>query len=163
MAQAGRAIVYADAPEWRDLVAVTFAQDGPPTRELCDAGVAALAHWRESWQARPEVVVSMSAAGFSRMTEGLADHLASVGRLDRASLAMAPGSGVPDDLTSPQEASWWRKAIQVDDRLAGVVAGRVVLLVVDASSSQWPITVAAAHLRQASASMVLPLLVHRRP
>jgi len=37
------------------------------------------------------------------------------------------------------------------------------LLVVDASSSQWPITVAAAHLRQAEASMVLPLLVHRRP
>jgi len=35
--------------------------------------------------------------------------------------------------------------------------------VVDASSSQWPITVAAAHLRQAQASLVLPLLVHRRP
>jgi ATP-dependent DNA helicase RecQ len=163
MAQAGRAIVYADAPEWRDLVAATFAEDGPPTRELCDAGVAALAHWRSSWPSRPEVVVSMSAAGFPLMTDGLADHLASVGRLDRATLAVALDSGVPDDLTSPQEAALWRDAIRVDDRLAGTVAGRAVLLVVDASSSQWPITVAAAHLRQAGASLVLPLLVHRRP
>ena len=47
--------------------------------------------------------------------------------------------------------------------LAHAVTGKVVLLVVDASSSQWPITVAAAHLREAGASMVLPLLVHRRP
>ena len=57
----------------------------------------------------------------------------------------------------------WRDVIGVTDELASVVAGRAVLLVVDASSSQWPITVAAAHLRQAGASMVLPLLVHRRP
>ena len=34
---------------------------------------------------------------------------------------------------------------------------------VDATSTQWPITVAAAHLRRAEATMVLPLLVHRRP
>jgi ATP-dependent DNA helicase RecQ len=50
----------------------------------------------------------------------------------------------------------------VGDELASAVAHKVVLLVVDATSSQWPITVAAAHLREAQASMVLPLLVHRR-
>jgi ATP-dependent DNA helicase RecQ len=38
-----------------------------------------------------------------------------------------------------------------------------VLLVVDATSSLWPITVASAVLRRAGASVVLPLLVHRRP
>jgi ATP-dependent DNA helicase RecQ len=42
------------------------------------------------------------------------------------------------------------------------VAGRVVLLVVDASASQWPVTVAAATLREAGATAVLPLLVHRQ-
>jgi len=67
------------------------------------------------------------------------------------------------DLSSPQEAALWRDAIRVNDELVSAVADKVVLLVVDASSSQWPITVAAAHLRKAQASMVLPLLVHRRP
>ena len=163
MAQAGRAIVYADAPEWCELVASTFARDSPPTPELREAAVAALGRWRDSWPSRPEVVVSMSAAGFPLMTGGLADHLAAVGQLGRADLCVAMDPGRPADLSSPQEAALWRDAICVNDEVASAVAGKVVLLVVDASSSQWPITVAAAHLRQAKASMVLPLLVHRRP
>ncbi len=163
MAQTGRAIVYADAPEWRDLVASTFARDGEPGLELRDAAVAALACWRDSWPARPEVVVSLAPAGFPQMTGALADHLATVGRLGRADLQVALAPGRPPDLSSSQEAAQWRDAITVSDEVASAVAGRVVLLVVDASSSQWPITVAAAHLRQAGASMVLPLLVHRRP
>jgi ATP-dependent DNA helicase RecQ len=163
MAQPGRAIAYADAPEWRELVAATFAGDGPPTEELCEAAVAALGHWRGSWVSRPEVVVSLSAAGYPVMTGGLADHLAEVGRMVRADLTVSLDPDAPAGLSSPQEAAMWRDVICVTDELASVVAGRVVLLVVDASSSQWPITVAAAHLRQAGASMVLPLLVHRRP
>jgi ATP-dependent DNA helicase RecQ len=163
MAQPGRAIAYADAPEWRELVASTFAGDGSPTPELCEAAVAALGHWRGSWVSRPEVVVSLPAAGYPVMTGGLADHLAEVGRLVRADLAISLDPDAPAGLSSPHEAAMWRDVICVTDELASVVAGRVVLLVVDASSSQWPITVAAAHLRQAGASMVLPLLVHRRP
>jgi ATP-dependent DNA helicase RecQ len=163
MAQPGRAIAYADAPEWRELVASTFARDCPPTQELCEAAVAALGHWRDSWPARPEVVVSLSPAGFPVMTGGLADHLAAVGRLGRADLPVAIAPGGPADLSSPQEAALWREAICVTDELATAVEGKVVLLVVDASSSQWPITVAAAHLRQAGTLSVLPLLVHRRP
>jgi len=162
MAHAGRAIVYADAPEWRELVASTFARDGSPTRELCEAAVAALGAWRDSWPSRPEIVVSMSAAGFPLMTGGLADHLAAVGKLGRADLRVAIDTGRPAGLSSAQEAAKWRAAICVGDELASAVAHKVVLLVVDATSSQWPITVAAAHLREAQASMVLPLLVHRR-
>jgi ATP-dependent DNA helicase RecQ len=162
MAHAGRAIVYADAPEWRELVASTFDHDSSPTRELREAAVAALGAWRDSWPARPEVVVSLPAAGFPLMIGGLADHLARVGQLGRADLRVAADPGRPADLSSAQEAAMWRDAICVGDELAAAVAHKVVLLVVDRSSSQWPITVAAAHLRQAKASMVLPLLVHRR-
>ncbi|NUS51653.1 MAG: hypothetical protein HOQ22_11525, partial [Nocardioidaceae bacterium] len=43
------------------------------------------------------------------------------------------------------------------------VAGRCVLLVVDATSTLWPVTVGAAALRRAGATTVLPLLLHRRP
>ena len=42
------------------------------------------------------------------------------------------------------------------------VKPHAVLLVVDASASQWPVTIAAAQLRDAGATHVLPLLVHRR-
>ncbi|MEP7016485.1 MAG: DEAD/DEAH box helicase [Actinomycetota bacterium] len=163
MAQAGRAIVFADAPEWRELVRSTFGHDGPPSAELREAAVAALRHWRDSWAARPEVVVALPAAGYPVMVGGLADHLAEVGELPRADFTVATDHGSPADLSSPQEAALWRDAIRVNDELLAAVCGKVVLLVVDASSSQWPITVASAHLGQAEASMVLPLLVHRRP
>jgi ATP-dependent DNA helicase RecQ len=163
MAQAGRAIAYADAPEWRELIGSSFHHDGPPSDELRAAAVAALGQWRDSWAARPEVVISLPAAGFPQMVGGLADHLAEVGELGRADLTVATDHGSPVDLSSPEEAALWRDAIRVNDELLSAVAGKVVLLVVDASSSQWPITVAAAHLRQAEAAMVLPLLVHRRP
>jgi len=166
MAETGRAIVYADAPEWRDLVQSTFAQDRAPSQELRDAAVAALGSWRDSWAARPEVVVALPAGGYTEMTAALADHLAQVGNLSRADLTivMDPAArATASDLSSPQEAALWRDAIRVNDDLLSAVTGKVVLLLVDASSSQWPITVAAAHLRQAEASMVLPLLVHRRP
>lgn len=163
MAQAGRVVVFADAPQWRELVATTFVRDAQPSRELRDAVVGVLGRWRDSWPSRPQVVVSMSVAGFPLMTGGLAEHLAAVGQLGRAELLIPTGPAVPAGLSSPREAALWREAIRVDDDLASVVADKVVLLVVDASSSQWPITVAAAHLRQAKASMVLPLLVHRRP
>jgi len=162
MAQVGRVIIFADAPEWHELLALTFASDGEPSRELRDAAVAAMGRWRESWPSRPEVVVSMSVAGFPRMTGGLADHLAAVGQLDRAGMLIVTDPGDAAPLSSPQEAALWRQAICVGEDLAAKVADKVVLLVVDASSSQWPITVAAAHLRKAKASMVLPLLVHRR-
>jgi len=163
MVETGRAIAYADAPEWRELVRSTFARDGGPSQELRDAAVAALGHWRGSWPARPEIVVALPAAGYPLMTGGLADHLAQVGRLGRADLTVVLDSAAPTDLSSSQEAALWRDAIRVNDDLLSAVCDKVVLLVVDASSSQWPITVAAAHLRQAQASMVLPLLVHRRP
>jgi ATP-dependent DNA helicase RecQ len=163
MAETGRAIVYADAPEWRELVASTFVRDGAPSQELRDAAVGALGHWRDSWPARPEVVVALPAAGYPLMTGGLADHLAHVGQLDRADLTVAMGPEAAADLSSSQEAALWRDAIRVNDQLLSAVSGKVVLLLVDATSTQWPITVAAAHLRRAEATMVLPLLVHRRP
>jgi ATP-dependent DNA helicase RecQ len=108
------------------------------------------------------VVVDLSATGSPLLTGSVADHLAAVGRLDRASLA---GPASPPDLrelTSSDEAAFWRDHLDASG-VAGTVDGRVVLLVVDASSSLWPVTVGSAVLRRAGASVVLPLLLHRRP
>jgi ATP-dependent DNA helicase RecQ len=159
MAEPGRAIVYADAPEWREVVRAAFASDGPAPEELLSGSVATMTKWRATWFARPDVVVALPAAGFGALTESVAAHLATVGRLDRAGLDLAEPPRDVSTLSSAEEAAAWRTAIGG----GGGVAGRTVLLVVDATSSLWPVTVAAAHLRDAGATAVLPLVLHRRP
>ncbi len=68
----------------------------------------------------------------------------------------APGEP-PSDATGAVEAAYWRGRL-TDPPAA---AGQTVLLVVDATTSGWPITIAAAALREAGATAVLPLLIHR--
>ncbi|MEP7088973.1 MAG: DEAD/DEAH box helicase [Nocardioidaceae bacterium] len=158
----GRTLVFADAPEWRETIAAVFARDAPAPVEVTDACVRLLGQWRTSWPARPEVVVDLTATGSPQLTGSVADHIASVGRMDRASLAGPPTPPDLRELSSSDEAAFWRDHLDASG-VADAVAGRAVLLVVDASSSLWPVTVAAAVLRRAGASVVLPLLLHRRP
>ena len=160
--QTGRTLVFAEAPEWRETVAAMFARDAPAPPDVTEACVRLLGQWRSSWAARPEVVVDLTATGSPLLTTSVADHLASVGRLERATLA---GPASPPDLrelSSSDEAAFWRDHLDPAD-IAGRISGRAVLLVVDASSSLWPVTVGAAVLRRAGAGVVLPLLLHRRP
>ncbi|MBA2464880.1 MAG: ATP-dependent DNA helicase RecQ, partial [Nocardioidaceae bacterium] len=88
--------------------------------------------------------------------------VASVGRLPRAGLPVP--ERLPDlrELSSADEAAFWRDAL-APEGIPRDVAGRSVLLVVDATSSLWPVTVASAALRRAGAAAVLPMLLHRRP
>lgn len=158
----GRALIHADAPEWRETVAAMFAGDGPAPPEVQDACVRLLSGWRSSWPRRPEVVVDLPAAGFPLLTRSVADHLAEVGRLDRATVRVPPLPPGLRDLGSAEEAAFWRDGLDLTGLEAGL-AGRSVLLVVDATSTLWPITVAAALLRRTGADVVLPLLLHRRP
>ena len=160
--EVGRTLIHADAPEWRDTVASLFKVDAAAPEEVGEACVRLLAGLKDSWSQLPEVVVDLPTAGFPVMTASVADHVAARGRLDRASLP-APGR-LPDlrAMSSADEAAFWRDAL-TPGTLPADVAGRAVLLVVDATSSLWPITVAAAALRRAGASAVLPLLLHRRP
>ncbi|MGH3444479.1 MAG: RecQ family ATP-dependent DNA helicase [Nocardioidaceae bacterium] len=160
-AEVGRTLVFADAPEWRESVAAMFARDAPAPDDVLSACVGLLAQWRTSWCARPELVLDLPAAGFGVLTGSVADHLARVGRLERGSLSVpAPPAGLRE-MPSTVEAAFWRDSLALAEPAA--VAGRAVLLVVDASSSLWPVTVAAARLREAGAAAVLPLLLHRRP
>ncbi|MDQ6659048.1 MAG: DEAD/DEAH box helicase [Actinomycetota bacterium] len=167
-AATGRALIHADAPEWRDMVQTIFGnQDGAgrsidgaaePPQELVDALVALLAAWRKDWSARPEVMIGLPAAGYRALTDGLVRRLAEIGRMSTAVLTVS--AGVPGELSSPEEAAAWGRAIEVPDPAA--IAGRVVLLVVDATGSLWPVTIAASMLRSNGAAAVLPLVVHRR-
>ena len=160
--EVGRTLVFADAPEWRETVATLFARDAPAPAEVTDACVRLLAQWRTTWSTRPEVVVDLSATGSPVMTASVADHLASVGKLGRASFDVQRTAPDVRELSSSDEAAHWRDVLDASS-FADDVAGRAALLVVDASSSLWPVTIASALLRRAGASVVLPLLLHRRP
>jgi ATP-dependent DNA helicase RecQ len=159
MAAPGRALIHADAPEWRDLVQTVFGADSAePPAALVDALVALLGNWRREWEARPEVVIGLPAAGFPLMTAALVDRIADIGRLRTAVLHVR--GTIAGDVSSAEEAAAWRVALALPDPAA--VSAKVVLLVVDATASLWPVTVAAALLRRGGATGVLPLVVHRR-
>ncbi|MFC0625824.1 RecQ family ATP-dependent DNA helicase [Kribbella deserti] len=164
-AEPGRSIVFADAPEWREVIRSVFGDSGgdPAQLEALKAGcVSAMSKWKNAWSRRPEVVVGLPAAGYRRLVTEVADYLAELGRMERADLTV-DGGAFTDGMSSAEEAKVWRDGISIDAETAQAFAGRSVLLVVDASSSQWPITVAAAKVREAGAAAVLPLLIHRRP
>ena len=156
-------VVFADAPEWRETVAAMFARDAPAPAEVTDACVRLLAGWRSTWPARPD------GGGRPHRDRVAAAH--GVGRGPprgggpaRPCLPDRDRQAAPDlrDMSSSDEAAFWRDHLDAE-AAAGAVTGRAVLLVVDASSSLWPVTVASALLRRAGASVVLPLLLHRRP
>jgi ATP-dependent DNA helicase RecQ len=163
----GRTLVFADAPEWRQTVAALFGGQAPAddslVEEVVTACVRLLAGWRSQWSSRPEVVVDLATTGRA-VAGAVADRIAEVGRLSRSRL---PSPTSPPDLRelgSADEAAYWRDRLDpLEPALAARVRGRTVLLVVDASSSLWPVTVAAAVLRRGGAGTVLPLLLHRRP
>ncbi len=162
VAEEGRAVVFADAPAWADVVKEAFATDTAPP-PLLDAAVATLTDWRTGWTARPTVVVGLPAAGFGGLTEQVAAHIAVAGRLPRHTWQPA-GQVVEGEHAGGTEATAWARALGPDSgRPTMALTGEVVLLVVDRTATQWPVTVAAASLRRAGASAVLPLVVHRTP
>jgi ATP-dependent DNA helicase RecQ len=132
----GRALAFADDPGWAELLLPLFAKpDGPAPQPLLDGVVEVLARWRHKWEARPVAVVPMPSALHGKLVHSLASHLAEVGRLP---LIDALRLEVP------------------------LPAGP--LLLIDARyRSGWTVTVAAALLREAGASAVLPLVLHQLP
>lgn len=158
-AHEGRALVFADAPEWAAARRSVLTQDGPAPQELLDAAVATLAAWKDDWPTRPQIVIDLAATGLGRLTTSVADHLAEVGRLARATWRLEPAT-VPDDASSGDEALAWRNALAHSP--IPEVNGAAVLLVVDRTRSRWIVAVAAATLLEQGASAVLPLVIHQQ-
>lgn len=159
-AEPGRVLVFGDAPEWAGVLDAARDGDRAAIAELGDAAVSILTRWKDSWRARPEVVVALNTGG-SLPVDDIAAHLARVGRLDSAALPPPSSSAPGRDASGAQEAAYWLGSVTVDDATISAVRGRSVLLVVDRSGTGWSVTVAAAVLREAGAAVVLPLLVHR--
>ena len=111
---------------------------------------------------RPDVVVDLAAGGLQALTSSLSDFVAQTGKLQRASfdseaLQLGARRAASEDLTSPSSAALWDGSLVAPSGLDGAV----VLLVIDRDPSSWAATVGAAKLREAGASIVLPLLLRR--
>lgn len=170
----GRVIVEMDAPEWADVIRACLQRPGDAPQELLDASVGVLSRWSSAWPVRPDLVVPLatrSAGGASfPVSAQVAEHLARVGRLDHAGWEVAPpqlpGGERP---AGAAEAALWQEVFAVTEPPAlpgverGALGGRNVLLVVDVTSSGWPVTLAGATLRTWGAASVQPLVIHREP
>ena len=158
----GRALAFADDPGWAELLRpLLAAPDAAPPPELLEGLVAVLGRWRPRWAARPVAVVPMPSLRHAGLVHAMAAHLALVGQLPLRELLQRQGPEPGEDLASGARVAALGQSLSLRPG-APVPAGP--LLLVDARCrSGWTLTVAAALLREAGATAVLPLVLHQQP
>ncbi len=173
-ADEGRVLIEMDAPEWEQAARDCLDRPGDAPPELLDALVGVLARWSRQWGRRSDLVVSYATryvdSGGTHaypLAAQAAEHLAAVGRLPVGHWHVRPPPTEPggERPSGSAEAAAWQQ--RLDDAGSPEVPegfdGRCVLLVVDATASGWPVTLASAALRRAGADAVLPLVIRREP
>ncbi|ALG86555.1 RecQ family ATP-dependent DNA helicase [Gordonia phthalatica] len=155
MAEVGRVLAFADAPQWRDVLGAAKAGAPDAVDRLADAAVTVVAQWGRASGIRPDVIFSLDLTGGS-LAATLAQRLRQVGRRTGDALTVLPGQRPGREATGATEAAYWRDHLDSMPQVSGAV-----LLVVDETGTGWPVTLAAAALRDAGASAVLPLVIHR--
>ena len=161
-AVAGRALLYADAPEWREAARAVAGPDGELAEDVVDGVIAVLTRWRGQWAQRPVAVVPVPSRRHPRLVDDLADRIASVGRLPVIDALTVDGPPPPADVASGPRVEALLAGMRVLDGVR-LPEGGPILLVDDTYRSGWTVTVAASLLRGAGAEAVLPLVVHRLP
>ncbi len=155
----GRALAFADDPGWVD--EVRGIRNTEASQEILAGMVKVLSRWRTSWGERPVAIVPLLSVGHNRFTRSIANHLSDVGKLlliDAIEISESmPSSDVPS-------AGQVRARLSSMTLRAGVEIPRGPLMLVDALyRTGWTMTVAAALLREAGATRVLPLVAHQLP
>jgi ATP-dependent DNA helicase RecQ len=118
-----------------------------------------MTRWRGVWAARPVAVAPMPSRTHPLRVRSVAEHLAAVGKLPLLDLLEVSGPPVSSDLASGKRAEGLLEQITV--RADADVPDGPILLVDDTYRTGWTMTVAGSRLRDAGASDVLPLVVHR--
>ncbi len=158
----GRALAFADDPGWADALLPLFtAPDAPAPQPVLDGVVGVLGRWRRNWGARPVAVVPMPSATHPQLVHSVASHMAAVGRLPLVDALQLAGPMPDADLASAAEVAALNDALVLRPEVA--VPDGPLLLVDARYRSGWSVTVAAALLREAGASAVLPLVLHQLP
>ncbi|MCU1392290.1 MAG: ATP-dependent helicase, RecQ family [Ilumatobacteraceae bacterium] len=157
----GRALAFADDPGWATELLRFERGDAPIEQAIADGLVAVLGRWRNTWVQRPVAIVPMPSARHPQRVASIAEHIAAVGKLPIISALTQHGPPPAADTASGARV----RALL--DRLSVVEGVELpdgpLLLVDDTYRSGWTMTVAAAMLRRAGATSVLPLVVHQLP
>ncbi len=158
----GRALAFADDPGWSEELRPVFGRfDAPAPASILDGVVAVLTRWRTVWGARPVAVVGVPSLTHQRLIESVVSHVASVGKLEVVDALGLSGPTAPPDSASGAKVSALLAGMAL--RPGVEVPAGPILLVDAVYRSGWTATVAAALLREAGATAVLPLIVHRLP
>jgi ATP-dependent DNA helicase RecQ len=159
----GRALAFANDPGWADVLLPLFAApDGAAPQAVLDGVVEVLGRWRRTWEDRPVAVVPVPSTRHPQLVASVASHIASVGRLPLLEALAIIGPLPDDDVPSGAKVAALLSSIALRPEVTLLAAGPV-LLVADRWRSGWSVTVAAALLREAGASAVLPLVLHQQP
>jgi ATP-dependent DNA helicase RecQ len=162
IAEQGRALGRLTDVGWgatlRSLLA-EGAADEPVTGQLTDAVVKVLASW--DWAQRPVSVVTMPSRSRPLLIGSLGERIAAIGRLTylgALGYATPDGPGPRRHNSAQRLASLWHAIVVPDELRAALKASDgPVLLIDDQIDTGWTMTVAAALLRDADVSAVLPL------
>jgi ATP-dependent DNA helicase RecQ len=161
-AEPGRALGRLTDVGWGATLRALLAEgapDGPVSAQLTDAVVKVLAAW--DWAQRPTSVVTLPSRSRPVLVGTLGERIAGIGRLTylgALGYATADGPGPRRHNSAQRLASLWHSLVVPEDlRAALKAADGPVLLVDDQIDTGWTMTVAAALLRDAGASAVLPL------
>ena len=158
----GRALAFADDAGWSEVLLPLFgAPDGPAPQPVLDGVVGLLGRWRSNWGARPVAVVPMPSVSHPRLIHSVAAHVATAGRLPLLDALQLAGPLPDADLASGAEVALLLDALALP--LPGLVPNGPLLLIDARYRSGWSMTVAAARLREAGATAVLPLVLHQLP
>jgi len=158
----GRALAFADDPGWSDELDRFHRGDGPLEPTVVAGIVEVLRRWKERWSARPVAVVPVPSRSHPLRIRSLADEIGRIGKLPVLPLLAVHGPSPPTDAASGARVRALLGTLGLD-RGAGPVPDGPILLVDDTYRTGWTTTVAAALLRDAGATTVLPLVVHQLP
>ncbi len=162
---AGRALARLTDLGWGDRLRKLLADgapDGPPPDELLAGVVQALAAWAQGddrWAARPAAVLAIGSHGRPELVGGLAEHIATVGRLPLlGTLPPIPAGSTGGRANSARRVAALHDAFAVPPDLATACRALTgpVLLVDDLVDSGWTMALAARALRRAGTPDVLP-------
>lgn len=155
----GRAMAFADDPGWvEELLAI---RDTPASPEVLAGMVAVLNRWRSTWGKRPVAIVPIASHSHGLFIRSIAAHLGTVGKLPVIDAVGVSGQMPSSDVPSAGQVN--ARAANVVLRPGVDVPRGPVLLLDSKYRTGWTMTVAAALLREAGASAVLPLVVHQLP
>jgi ATP-dependent DNA helicase RecQ len=158
----GRALTYADSPEWREVVGAMSGPDLPLDDEVFGGIVSVLSRWRGQWAERPVAVVPIPSRHHPRMIMDLATRIAEIGKLAVIDALEVTGPRPPDTAASLLKVDTLVTGLHLRPGVVLPIDGPV-LLVDDTYRSGWMMTFAAALLREAGVSAVMPLVVHQLP